>query len=413
MIGLSNREKVQDDEAKQGRIEFNFPILIVRVKAFTRIYDKLGAWSASRHVSWPALIGMPIVAGFGLYSILTSLVTLLTTPAAREIGRELGPQVYVLLPGINPYLPVLYGWMAIVAAMLVHEGAHGVIARSLGFKVKSSGLLFLLAIPVGAFVDVDEEEIAKAKAKDSVRVLAAGYGANIAVAIVCILGVLIITSGLTPVIDGVYIFEVMEGMPAKDAGLLVGDVITSVDDISVTEIENFTAVLEDKNPGDILQVTVARGEMWRERFSTSVKLTEYNGTAFLGVSVGEILTEQRLRLYQKLSTESLFIHFIPPTLAPGLVPFSGALTSFYTHALGENWHVLTNIFFWLWFVNVSIAIFNALPIYPLDGGRAFRSALKSVLGRRADEKMVSRLTNAVTVILISILATTVALPFIM
>lgn len=410
---MSNREKVQDDEAKQGRIEFNFPILIVRVKAFTRIYDKLGAWSASRHVSWPALIGMPIVAGFGLYSILTSLVTLLTTPAAREIGRELGPQAYVLLPGINPYLPVLYGWMAIVAAMLVHEGAHGVIARSLGFKVKSSGLLFLLAIPVGAFVDVDEEEIAKAKAKDSVRVLAAGYGANIAVAIVCILGVLIITSGLTPVIDGVYIFEVMEGMPAKDAGLLVGDVITSVDDISVTEIENFTAVLEDKNPGDILQVTVARGEMWRERFSTSVKLTEYNGTAFLGVSVGEILTEQRLRLYQKLSTESLFIHFIPPTLAPGLVPFSGALTSFYTHALGENWHVLTNIFFWLWFVNVSIAIFNALPIYPLDGGRAFRSALKSVLGRRADEKMVSRLTNAVTVILISILATTVALPFIM
>jgi len=410
---LSNREKVQDDEAKQGRIEFSFPILIVRVKVFTRIYDKLGAWSASRHVSWAALIGMPIVAGFGLYSILTSLVTLLTTPAAREIGRELGPQAYVLLPGINPYLPVLYGWMAIVAAILVHEGAHGVIARSLGFKVKSSGLLFLLAIPVGAFVDVDEEEIAKAKAKDSVRVLAAGYGANVAVAIVCILGVLIITSGLTPVIDGVYIFEVMEGMPAEDAGLLVGDVITTVDDISVTEIENFTAVLEDKDPGDILQVTVARGEMWRERFSTSVKLTEYNGTAFLGVSVGEILTEQRLRLYQKLSTESLLIHFIPPTLAPGLVPFSGALTSFYTHALGENWHILTNIFFWLWFVNASIAIFNALPIYPLDGGRAFRSALKSILGRRADEKMVSRLTNAVTVILISILATTVILPFVM
>lgn len=410
---MSTRERVQDDEAKQGRIEFNFPLLIVRIKAFTRLYDRLGAFRTSRPVSWAALIFMPIVAGFGLYFIFNSLITLLTTPAAREIGRELGPQAYVLLPGINPYLPILYGWIAIVAAIVVHEGAHGVIARSLGFKVKSSGLLFLLAIPVGAFVDVDEEQMAKAKSKDSVRVLAAGPGANIAVAIVCILGVLIITSGLTPVINGLYIFDVMEGMPAEDAGLLVGDVFIMVDDMPVTNLENLTAVLEDKNPGDIVRVTVARGEMWRDQFSTSVKLTEYEGRAFLGVSVGEILTEQQLKLYQKLSTESLFIHFIPPTLAPGLVPFSGALNSFYTHTLGENWYIPANIFFWLWFVNVNVAIFNALPIYPLDGGRAFKSALKSVLGRRADEKTVSRLTNAVTVILVSAIVMIVALPFVM
>ncbi len=120
-----------------------------------------------------------------------------------------------------------------------------------------------------------------------------------------------------------------------------------------------------------------------------------------------------MRLYQKLSTESLFIHLIPPTLAQGLVPFSGALNSFYTHTLGEHWHILTNIFFWLWFVNVSVAMFNALPIHPLDGGRAFKSLLKSVLGRRADEKTVSRLTNAVTVIIVTVIVMIVALPFIM
>ncbi len=409
---MSTSEKVQEDEGKQGRIEFNFPMLIVRTKVFTRLYDRLAAFRASRPLSWAALIVMPIVAGFGLYTIFNSLITLLTTPAAREIGRELGPQAYILLPGINPYLPILLGWIAIVAAIVVHEGAHGVIARSLGFRVKSSGLLFFLAIPVGAFVDVDEEQLAKAKAKDSVRVLAAGAGANIALAIVCILGVLIITSGLTPVIEGVYVFDVMEGMPAEDAGLLVGDVFISVDDVPVPNYENFTAVLEDKNPGDIVRVTVARGEMWGDQFSTSVNLTEYEGRAFLGVSVGEILTEQRLRLYQKLSTESLLIHFVPPTLAQGMVPFSGALNSFYTHSLGEHWHVPTNLFFWLWFVNVNVAIFNAMPIYPLDGGRVFKSALKSVLGRRADEKMFSRLTNAVTVILLSAMVMIIALPFV-
>ena len=410
---MSTRERVQDEEAKQGRVEFSFPLLIVRIKTFTRVYDRLGASGASRLVSWAAIVGMPVVAGFGLFFIFNSLLILLTSPAAREVGRELGPQAYVLLPGINPYLPIVYGWLAIVVAIMVHEGAHGVIARSLGFRVKSSGLVFLLVVPVGAFVDVDEEQLAKAKLKNSVRVFAAGPGANIVVAVVCILAVLIITSGLPPVVDGLYVFDVMEDMPAEDAGLLLGDVIISVDDKVVTSFEDFEAVLEDKNPNDIVWITVARGEMWRDQFSTSAKLTEYEGRAFLGVSVGELLTEQRLRTYQKLATETLFIHFIPPTLASGLVPFSAALNGFYTHTLGMNWHILANIFFWLWFVNVNIAIFNALPIYPLDGGRAFKSVLKSILGRRAGEKAVSRLTYVVTVILVSVIVMIVVLPFIM
>ncbi len=410
---MPTRRRVQDEEAKQGRVEFSFPLLIVRIKTFTRVYDRLGAFGASRPVSWAAIIGMPILASFGLYFIFSSLLTLLTTPAAREIGRELGPQAYVLLPGINPYLPILYGWLAIIAAIMVHEGAHGVIARSLGFRVKSSGLLFFLVIPVGAFVDVDEEQMAKAKPKNSVRVLAAGPGANIAVAIVCLLGVLIITSGLTPVVDGLYVFDVMEGMPAQDAGLQLKDVIISVDELPITNFDDFKAILDDKNPNDTIQITVARGEKWNDQFSTTAKLTEHNGSAYLGVSVGELLTEQRLRTYQKLATETLYLHFMPPTLASGLVPFSGALNDFYTHALGESWHILANIFFWLWFVNVNVAIFNALPIYPLDGGRAFKSVLKSVLGRRAGGRIASRLTTVVAVILLSAIVMTIVLPFIM
>ncbi len=406
-------ERIQDDEEKQGRIEFKFPLLIVRTQTFMRLYDRLGACRASRMASWATLIGMPIVAGFGIYLIFNTLLTLLTNPAAREAGRELGPQAYILLPGINPYLPILYGWLAIVVAILVHEGAHGVIARSIGFRVKSSGLLFLLAIPIGAFVDVDEEQLAKAKAKDSVRVLAAGSGANIALAIVCIVGVLLITSGLSPVVDGLYVSEVMESMPAENAGLLEGDVIIRVENKQVTSLKDFETALENKSPDDIVWVTVARGEMWRDRVSTSLKLTEYEGRAVLGVVLSEMFIEQRLRTYQKLAAETPFIHFLPPTLAPGLVPFSGALDAFYTHALGEHWHILVNIFFWLWFVNVNVAIFNALPINPLDGGQAFKNVLKSVLGHRADENTVSRLTNAVTLTMISVIIMMMALPFIM
>jgi len=410
---LPTGERIQDEEEKQGRIEFKFPLLIVRTQTFMRLYDWLGACKASWMASWATLIVMPIVAGFGIYLIFNTLLTLLTNPAAREAGRELGPQAYILLPGINPYLPLLYGWLAIVVAIAVHEGAHGVIARSIGFRVKSSGLLFFLAIPVGAFVDVDEEQLAKAKAKDSVRVLAAGSGANIASAIVCIMGVLLITSGLSPVVDGLYVSEVMESMPAENAGLLEEDVIIRVEDKQVTSLKDFEAALEDKSPDDIVWVTVARGEMWRDRFSTSLKLTEYEGRAVLGVVLSEMFIEQRLRTYQKLAAETPFIHFLPPTLAPGLVPFSGALDAFYTHALGEHWHILANIFFWLWFVNVNVAIFNALPINPLDGGQAFKNVLKSMLGHRADQNTVSRLTNAVTLTMISVIIMMIALPFIM
>ena len=83
-------------------------------------------------------------------------------------------------------------------------------------------------------------------------------------AIVCILGVLIITNGLTPVVDGLYISGIIEGMPAEDAGLLVEDVFINVNDTPITNLQDFTDVLANKNPGDFVEVTVARGKMWEE-----------------------------------------------------------------------------------------------------------------------------------------------------
>jgi hypothetical protein len=217
-------QEVEAEEAKPGRIEFSFPLLTVRTQVFSGVFDRLGSLRVSRLLSWVALVIVPVVAAIGLYLLCSSLFTLLWTPVARDMTRELGPTAFLLLPGINPILPILYGWLAIVCAIVVHEGAHGVIARNRGLTVKSSGLMFFLIIPIGAFVDVDEEQLAKTKPKDSLRVMAAGVGGNIVVAVACVLAVLIIVNGLTPVIDGVYISNVVEGMPADVAGLLPEDV---------------------------------------------------------------------------------------------------------------------------------------------------------------------------------------------
>ena len=402
----------KDEKIENKKIEFSFPMLTIRTQIFSGIFDKLGTFRFSKIASWIAVSFVPIIAGIGLYTLFGSLFAILTTPAVGEITRELGPAAYLLLPGINPMLPIFYGWLAIVCAIAIHEGAHGVAARSLGFRVKSSGLLFFLIIPIGAFVDVDEKQIEKANPRSSIRVMAAGVGGNIVVAVVCLIGLLVIVNGLTPVIDGVYISNVQEGLPAEIAGILPDDVFVSINNIPISNYEELSEILEDKTPGDTVDVTVARGEMWKEQFSTSIELTEFENRAIMGVNLGDLLTEERLTFYQTVTPEKLTMYLIPPSLASGIIPFSDTLSPFYTHGLGDQWNSIANILFWLWFVNFNLALFNALPIYPLDGGRIFNISLKSVLGNKWSKKIISQITTATTITLILVIALIAILPFI-
>ena len=168
------------------------------------------------------------------------------------------------------------------------------------------------------------DQIAKAKAKDSLRVMAAGVGGNIVVAVVCILGVLLIVNGLAPAVDGVYINSVTEGMPAEAAGLLPEDVFVLLDDVTIDTYDDLNETLWNKNPGNTVQVTVARGEKWENQFSTSVNLTESDdGRAVMGVNIGELMTEERKQFYQTITVEKLSLYLLPPSLplVQGVVPF--------------------------------------------------------------------------------------------
>jgi membrane-associated protease RseP (regulator of RpoE activity) len=411
VIRVSHGE-TEANGSEQRRVEFKFPFLTLRTKLFDGFFDRLGAFRFSRLASWAALAVVPIVAAIGLYLVINSLFVLLSNPAAGDVVREAGPGAILLLPGLNPFLPFVYGWIAIVCAIALHEGAHGVAARSLGLNVKSSGLLFFLFVPIGAFVDVDEEQLKKTSGRVASRVMAAGVGSNIATASVCLVCVLLIVGGLTPVIDGVYVNEVLQGMPAVAAGLLPKDVIVSVDNVSVNKTADLSVIFENKTAGDVVPVTVARGDSWQSNFSTAVNLTVSENRTVMGVSVSDLLIGERLRFYQNVTLETISLYLIPPSLASGLVPFSDALVPFYTHWLGPQWHVVANVLFWLWFVNVNVAVFNALPIYPMDGGRIFNIALKSLIRGKEREKLVSEITIAVTAALALVLLLTIIIPFV-
>jgi membrane-associated protease RseP (regulator of RpoE activity) len=402
----------EKQEAKQPRIEFNFPMLIVRTKRFAAVFDKLGPLRTSRYFSWISLVLVPFIAGIALYLVVNSLIGLLSNPGVGQVIRELGPGSILLLPGINPVLPIVYGWVAIVLAIAVHEGAHGVIARNVGLNVKSSGLLFFLFVPIGAFVDVDEEQIKKAKPRTALKVMAAGVGANIVVAAVCLLGVLLLVGSLTPVIDGVYINDVTNGFPAQTAGLLPKDVFVSIDNATVNNTTELRAILDTKTAGDTIQVTVARGESWKIKFSTTVNLTVSENRTVMGLSTYDLFTEQRLENYQTFSLDRLFMYLVPPTLASGLTPFSDFSAPFYSNPIPQ-WQTIANGLFWIWFVNLNLAIFNALPIYPLDGGRIFDITLKRAMGKRISEKAIHSITIGATIACVTLVLLVTLLPFIM
>lgn len=403
----------QPTEEKEKTVDFNFPLLTVRTKRFGFIFDKLGKTRGAKYIAWVFLALIPIIAVLALFLITGSLIALLNNPAAGQTIKELGPGSILMLPGINPMLPIVYGWAAIVIGIIIHEGAHGVIARNNGFRVKSSGLLFFLIIPIGAFVDVDEEQLKTARARPSVKVMAAGVGGNIILGGICLIGLMLIVGSLAPMVTGVYINDVNATLPAGAAGLQPKDVLVSIDNVSIGSSADLRSFLDNHTAGDTVMVTVRRGDSWDYTYTTTLNLTTSDNRTVMGVTVYNLQTDAVLKNYNTFGIERLAMYIVPPTLAAGYIPFSDTLAPFYTSPLGSGWSIIANLLFWVWFVNFNLAIFNALPLYPMDGGRIFNITLKRYAGKKLSAKAIYRITVAVSVACLAIVLAGVILPFVL
>ncbi|MCP8312980.1 MAG: PDZ domain-containing protein, partial [archaeon] len=470
---MANSSK--DDQKEVKTVEISFPFILIRTKKGLSIIERLGQLKFIKKLGWVLLYMLPIAAAVGFYLILGTVIAFISSASIRGFAGQITPSAYLLLPGINPLIPIFYGWMALIIAMLVHEGMHGVLARSLGLSVKSSGLILFLILPIGAFVDVDEKELKKAKAKDSGRVLAAGPGGNIITAMMALLGLILIVSSIVPIVSGVGVSGVVMDSQAQKKGIMFGDIITRVDGLNVTlqsglddalgqyeagenvrlnlvrdgMILNFTLTMPDGpvvvgvlqdfpaqkagilvediiislngsrisslnelsetlatlKPGDEVTLTVERGEETKDFAMTLASNPKNSSLPYLGVmlatpseslgirSVGIV---EILDRYRSFGSTSPLIYFLLPTLAPYNIPFSDVMNIFYTSSIGDVFYPLANLFFWIWFININLAIFNALPIYPLDGGQAFKVLLQAVGKNRLSEKKIKWITYGVT-----------------
>ncbi len=414
---------------RRVEVEFKPPFILVKSQSFSALFDRLARYRVVGFFGWSSIALIPAIAAVGLLLLLLSLQALLSRPEVQEAQREAGPQSLLLIPGLNPYLPIIYGWLGLVVALIVHEGAHGVLARRLGYNVKSSGLILFAVLPIGAFVETDEEEMKRGRGRDVVRILAGGPASNILIAILS-LGLLITaTSGLQP-ITMITVEEVISNSPAEAAGLQPGDVIASVNGRPVTSLSVLSESINAAGYGGSISLEVIRSGVGVVRLTVGVAELGA-GRPMIGVRLANAEMQQwasdYLERYKSASLANPLIYLLPPTFPNSLHPFSEAqicidstapsprcftISGLYTHSiLGNAYPVIANMLYWIWFVNFNVGIFNALPIYPLDGGQIFRRTLSTFFGSRMGEKAVVAATLAVSLALVGLVLSLFMIPY--
>jgi len=400
--------------------EFSFPFLIIKTEKGVSLLDSMSKTWIARKMGWIFIIFLPMLAAITLYFTISSIINIISNPLVGQVIRELGPAVNLPWPGINPYLPIAYGWIALFVGMVVHEVAHGVQARVAGVPVKFVGIILLVFLPIGAFVELDDKELEESGLKKSAKALAAGPGTNFITAVASLILLLLIVSSLQPVVDGVLITQMnMEG-PAYRSGIRPGDIITSVNGQNVSTIESFIRAVEPYyRPGQNLTLTVARGDnLLNFTFNLAVN-PENSSRGYMGIhgylSLREVLENYYSAVY-RFPSRDVMVYMLIPTVpwASTSIPFSETLYKHYTSTtfLGSNYHYIVNLFYWIWFLNFNLAIFNALPIYPLDGGIVFKFLCKRMFGKRLSGKWINLIVYTLTFVLAGLIILMIVAPYI-
>ena len=228
------------------------PTIMIKTKWGLDLMDRL-----SRHKRFWNAFGLisKIIALFLMAIIVVVMaINMLLIPSA--IGRScIGIEYALAIPGLNPMLPLVYGVIGLVVAMVVHELAHGIQTRANGMRVKSSGLLYAV-VPVGAFVEPDDEDVGKADRKARMDLYAAGIATNFIVAALCfLLMVGAMSGGLSSEYgDNPAISSIEGGTFAYDSGIPAGAIITHIDGNPIVTMGGFRDAVDAYGVYDVTYI---------------------------------------------------------------------------------------------------------------------------------------------------------------
>lgn len=397
-------------------MERKFVLFLIHTPFGLSFFDKIAKTRAARIYSEFSTFLMPLITVLAIVLFFIGLTSMLSNSAAREGVRDIGPQANLLIPGLNPLLPWTYGWIALVITIVIHEAGHGIVARVYNAKVESTGLVLFLIFPIGAFVNIQREELEKTSLRHKCSILTAGPLNNMILAAASLIALYFVISTLNPLpgLDEsphVLVGEVRHGSLAEQLGITQRSIIQSIDGQEIKKLNDVGEVLR-ASEGDDIEV------IWKDARGNVLTETGRNENGLLGVTIiGMGSPSDALNNYKRafLDPRGYLLLLTPPTLqGPFPAPYSDSMASKYgSNLFGSYFPVISNLLFWLWFINFNVGIFNALPIGPFDGGQLYGSLIENKLRSMGKKLNPSTVNSAITLIFIAIVIVLIAGPYLL
>ncbi|MBT60145.1 MAG: hypothetical protein CMA63_01150 [Euryarchaeota archaeon] len=374
-------------------------------RKFWRIYGEISLWVC--------LFSMFLVAATMLLAFVTALLTPPTAnpPSASEM---------VAIPGLNPMIPLGWGAMAFIIALVIHEFGHGLLARAHGMRIRSFGLLQLGPLPLGAFAEPQYQELHKAPRKERMRMFAAGPATNLFAAFVCLMLLGGLAGNLTSTTEHPHVSGIIKDAGADQAGMQPWDTIVSINGDEVVGLRGFQDMMKTFSANQSITVNVLHEDGTQEdltlvlsdkhQYYLDLGWTEENlelfgispGDAFVGVEglgdgtsgIDRIAGPFSPRFEGGILTKTIYTPFHVLNLM--IIPFELQGVSMYPveesmlapadgfigNTLGISGILFfVNFLFWLMWVNILLGFTNLIPMVPFDGGHLFKDWVKGSLDR--------------------------------
>lgn len=138
------------------------PILMIETDKGLHLLDKI----AVPKRFWRLFANIGIILMFAGMFFMFSLVVLsdiallqsVLDKTVMEPSELTEIQNIFLIPGVNQFIPLVWGFIALIVAVFIHEMMHSVLARVEDIKVHSVGLIVAL-FPIGGFAKIDDKQL--------------------------------------------------------------------------------------------------------------------------------------------------------------------------------------------------------------------------------------------------------------
>ncbi len=194
-----------------------------------------------------------------------------------------------------------------------------------------------------------------------------------------------------------------DGSPAAEAGLQVGDTITSVDGTEVESLSGVRSILNEKSAGAVVEVDYMRDG---SSYTASVKLADDgNGNPILGV-LGTV-DQYRMSPVDALQsswnmlvlTVQAYANLFNPSTAAETLSQSSSVVGISIVAKQAADTGIFNLLIIMAVVSLSLGVVNLVPVPPLDGGKIVTECIEKVMRKPVSVKVI----NATTVVFIALM----------